>query len=102
MVIEPQFQKILPTQTNSAERKEVDRVQQDGMIGLIKTIMTTCQEGVHAWYIDFPPNHNHVTASLERVTFDGADEATGEDGEDWRKPIFNSVEPFNTGCQAGL
>ena len=96
------FKGIYFVRTNSAERKEIDRKQQDGMIDLIKKIMETCPEGVHAWYIDFPPNHHHVTASLERVTFDGADEATGEDGEDWRKPIFNSVLPINTGCQAGL
>ena len=94
------FEGIYFVRMNTAERKEIDPSQQKGVAGLLWKIQLAPQLGVHAWYVDFPINHHHVLASQERVLFEGADVATGN--EDSMKPIFNSVKTLITGCQCGI
>jgi len=100
------FAGIYFVRTNSAERKEIDAAQQAGVAKLLWSIIKNPQNGVHAWYVDFPIDHHHFLASKGRtITIEDEDEADlamGEEGEDPMKDLFNSVTAINTGCEAGV
>ena len=100
------FDGIYFVRTNSAERKDIDPIQQAGVAKLLWSIKNEPQDGVHVRYVDFPINHHHFLASVARwidedVDQDEVDLATGETGEHHMLPLFNSVDEFNTSCEAG-
>ena len=99
------FTGIYFVRTNSAERKRVDQKQQAGVAKLLKSIMDEPQDGVHVRYVDFPFNHHHFVASVARKIDEDEDEvvlATGEEGEHHMLSLFNSVDDYYTGCEAGM
>jgi len=82
---------------NIAERKDIDRTQQDAVAGLIKKILYVDRPvGTHAWYVDFPKDHHHVCASQRREVF-----ASVENRESWETPMFNKVHTVESGVEAG-
>jgi len=98
------FVGIYFVRTNTAERKEIDQVQQAGVAKLLKSIRNERQVGVHVRYVDFPFNHHHYVASVARHIDEDEDEvdlATGEEGEHHMLPLFDSVDEVFTGCEAG-
>jgi len=82
---------------NIAERKDIDRTQQEVVAGLIKKILYTDRPaGTHAWYVDFPKDHHHVCASQRREIF-----ATVENRESWETQMFNKVYTVDSGVEVG-
>jgi len=99
------FVGIYFVRTNSAERKDIDPIQQAGVAKLLWSIKDEPQDGVHVRYVDFPSNHHHYVASVARRIDEDEDEvdlATGEEGEHHMLPLFDSVDKVFTGCEAGV
>ena len=90
------YQGITFVRPNSAERKEIDRRQQDKFAELINKIKKDKQWGVYIWYLDYPGGHRHVAASIQRKV--GTEHG---DAEEWMSPIFDDVHEEFSGCEAG-